>query len=98
MYMNVNGILADQRPGAVWPVCLAALRARLLRRPPAARGAVGAGLSRLLARASRAHPRAMGSGLRGLLPAAAAVPGRFMSDRHRWGGPGSAHRRCQIPA
>jgi len=25
MYMNVNGILAAQRPGTVWPASLAAL-------------------------------------------------------------------------
>jgi len=25
MYMNVNGILAAQRPGAVWPASLVAL-------------------------------------------------------------------------
>jgi len=54
MYMNVNGILAAQRPARVRPASLVALWAR----PPAARlpagpGGAGAGLSCLLARASR---------------------------------------------
>lgn len=60
MYMNVNAILAAQRPGR--GSRLAALPARPPRRPPAAQGAAAAGLSRLLARASRPHARAQGSG------------------------------------
>jgi len=40
----------------------------------------------------------MGSGLRGLLSVAPAVSGRFMSGRHRCGGPGSVRPRFRISA
>ena len=95
MYMNVNGILAAQRPGAglagsPWR--------RLQARTQGVRWQLRARLARVSAACWQGLPGRRAPGLREPLSAPLAVPGRFMFARQRWGGPGSARPRCRIPA
>jgi hypothetical protein len=83
MYMNMNGILAAQRPGAG----LAGLPGGAAGPAPAASagrdGCGWRGSQSLAGKDFQGAPPVTGSGLRGPLSVAPGVPGRFMSARPR---------------